>query len=110
MTLFVPRNRRGIVSIGGVIQLRRILLPIDHQPNPQEAVVRAVRAAEAFADEAAEITLLHVNGGELPQFDRPGSQVCVWKEQRLDGDVAATILEQARSADLIVMATEGRHG
>jgi nucleotide-binding universal stress UspA family protein len=31
MTLFVPRGCRGIVSVDGVIRLRRILLPIDHQ-------------------------------------------------------------------------------
>jgi hypothetical protein len=62
MTLFVPRGCRGIVSIDGVIQLRRVLLPIDHQPDAQEAVMRAVRAAEAFADDAVEIVLLHVNG------------------------------------------------
>lgn len=110
MTLFVPRGCRGIVSVDGVIRLRRILLPIDHQPNAQEAVIRAVRAAEAFGDEAVEIVLLHVNGGALPQVNRPESQGCVWKELRREGDVVATILDASREADLIVMATEGRHG
>ena len=54
--------------------------------------------------------ILHVNGGVLPQFDRPETQACVWKELRRKGDVAPTILDAARDADLIVMATEGRHG
>ena len=31
MTLFVPRGCRGIVSMDGIIRLRRILLPIDYQ-------------------------------------------------------------------------------
>lgn len=110
MTLFVPHGCRGIVSIDGAIQLDRILIPVDHEPNAQEAVIRAVRAAETFGDEAVEIVILHVNGGVVPHFDRPETQACVWKELRRKGDVAPTILDVARNVDLIVMATEGRHG
>ena len=110
MTLFVPHGCRGIVSIDGVIQLHRVLIPVDHEPNAQEAVIRAVRAAEAFGDEAVEIVILHVNGGPLPRFTRPESQACVWKEVRCEGDVVEAILDAARDTDLIVMATEGRHG
>ena len=109
MTLFVPRGCRGIVSLDGIIQLRRVLLPIDHQPDAQEAVMRAVQAAEAFGDDAVEIVLLHVNGA-LPQVNRPESQASVWKELRREGDVVATILDASREADLIIMPTEGRHG
>jgi nucleotide-binding universal stress UspA family protein len=110
MTLFVPRGCRPIVSSEGVVHLRRILLPVDHQPDAREAMVRAVRAAEAFGDGAVEIVLLHVNGREPPQFNRPESQACVWKEVRGEGDVVTVILDAAQKADLIVMATEGRHG
>jgi nucleotide-binding universal stress UspA family protein len=110
MTLFVPRGCRGIVSLGGVINLRRILLPVDHKPDPREVVIRATRAAEALGDECVEIVLLHVNGTEFPQFDRPEGKAWVWKELRPEGDVVAAILDAAEAADLIVMATEGRHG
>jgi len=111
MTLFVPQGCRGIVSLDGDIQLRRILLPIDHKPNAQEAVTRAVRAAEALGDESIEIVVLHVNGGDLPRFNRPPSPACSWKETRGEGDVAAAILGAAQQdADLIIMATEGRQG
>lgn len=110
MTLFVPRGCRGIVSLDGVIQLRRILLPIDHQPEPQEAIVRAVRAAEAFGDDVVQLIVLHVNGASLPNFVRPESKACSWEEVRKEGEVAATILDAAKDVDLIVMATEGRHG
>ena len=109
MTLFVPDGCRGIVSIDGVIHLRRILLPVDHQPNAQEALIRAVRVAEAFGDETVEVVTLHVNGGDFPRFERPVSQTCTWKESRAEGDVAAAILNAARAdVDLIIMATEGR--
>jgi nucleotide-binding universal stress UspA family protein len=109
-TLFVPRGCRGIVSLDGLISLRRVLLPVDHTPEASEAAVRAVRAAEAFADGAVEIVILHVNGSALPQFNRPKSQACVWKELQREGDIVEAILDAAQEADLIVMATEGRHG
>jgi nucleotide-binding universal stress UspA family protein len=110
MTLFVPRGCRGVVSVDGVICLRRILLPIDHQPDAQEAVIRATRAAEAFGDGPVEIVLLHVNGSAVPRVNRPRSPACMWKEEQRRGDVLETILDAAQEADLIVMATEGRHG
>jgi nucleotide-binding universal stress UspA family protein len=111
MTLFVPHGCRGVVSSDGDIRLRRILLPIDHKPNAQEAVTRAVRAAEALGDETVEVVILHVNGGDLPRFDRPPSAACTWKEMRGEGDVAAAILSVAQQdVHLIIMATEGRQG
>lgn len=110
MTLFVPRGCRGMISLDGVIGLRRILLPIDHEPNGQQAVVRAVRAAEAFGDEAVQIVLLHVNGGEFPKLQLPEGKDWEWKEMRRHGNVVSAILEAAEQADLIVMTTEGRHG
>jgi nucleotide-binding universal stress UspA family protein len=110
MTLFVPRGCRGVVSVDGVIRLHRVLLPIDHQPDAQEAVIRAVRAAEAFGDDAVEIMMLHVNGSTLPQIKRPESPTCSWKEVQRNGDIVEAILDAAQQADLIIMATEGRHG
>jgi nucleotide-binding universal stress UspA family protein len=111
MTLFVPRGCRGIVSIDGDIHLRRILLPVDHKPNPQEAVIRAVRTAEALGDETVEVVTLHVDGGDSPRFERPSSQTCTWKEMRGEGDVATAVLNAAQEeVDLIIMATEGRRG
>ena len=110
MTLFVPRGCRGIVSLDGVIRLRRILLPVDYQPDAQEAVIRAVRAAEALGDGVVQLVVLHVNGGPLPQFTRPKSKACAWEERQREGEVATVILDAAVDADLIVMATEGRNG
>ncbi len=110
MTLFVPRGCRGVVSLEGNIRLRRILLPVDFQPDAREAVVRAVRAAKAFGGEPVEIRLLHVDGGAFPQLQLPEGKAWVWEELRRHGDVVSTILEIAEHADLIVLATEGQHG
>jgi nucleotide-binding universal stress UspA family protein len=51
-----------------------------------------------------------VNGIGFPQFDRPEGNAWVWKELRREGDVVSVILDAAKKADLIIMATEGRHG
>jgi nucleotide-binding universal stress UspA family protein len=111
MTLFVPRGCRGIVSMEGVIRLCRILMPVDHQPSAQEAAIRAVRAAEAFGDDRVEIVALHAGDGAYPRLEPPASGACVWKETRAKGDPAEVILNAAQeNIDLIIMATEGRHG
>ena len=111
MTLFVPRGCRGIVSTDGIIRLHRILLPVDYQPSAEEAVIRAVRAAESLGDKKVEIVKFHVGNGAFPRINRPRSQTCTWTEKRGKGEVAAAILDAAETdVDLIVMATAGRHG
>jgi nucleotide-binding universal stress UspA family protein len=110
MTLFVPQGCRGLVSDDGTIALRRILLAIDHRPDPREAVARAVRAAEAFGAPPVEIVTLYVGGGPPPTVDRPESGACAWRERRGTGDVVDAILDAAQDADLVVMATAGRQG
>ena len=110
MTLFVPRGCRSIVSMNGLIQLRSILIPVDHEPDAQEAAIRAFRAAEAFGDEPVEASILHVNGNTAPKLHLPEGRACEWKEIRRTGDVVDAILAAAQKTDLIVMATEGRHG
>ena len=110
MTLFVPADGRGFVSLDdGHIELRRILVPIDHQTDAREALLRATRASEALGDEPVEIALLHVNG-ELPWLERPEGDAWHYCDLTLEGDVVGTILDEAERADLVVMATDGRDG
>jgi hypothetical protein len=54
----------------------------------------------SFGDECVEILLLHVNGTEFPQFNRPEGKAWVWKKLRREGDVVAAILDAAEEADL----------
>jgi nucleotide-binding universal stress UspA family protein len=113
MTLFVPAGARGFVSAEtGVTSLRRILLPVDHEPNPQAAAVYASRAAEALGDHPVAITLLHVGQGETPSVDVPQNEFCTWSTEKRSGDPVDEILRAAKDveADLIIMATAGREG
>jgi nucleotide-binding universal stress UspA family protein len=63
-----------------------------------------------LGNQCVEIVLLHVNGTEFPQFDRPEGKAWVWKELRREGDVVEGILKTSKEAGLIVMATEGEQG
>jgi len=114
MTLFVPNAGRGFIALeDGHIQLRRILIPVDHHPSPQAAVVYASRAAAALGDGPVEIFLLHVgDGAKAPTAELPEDPACSWKTLQHGGDVVEEITRAAdeRGVDLIVMATAGREG
>lgn len=111
-TLFVPKDGRGFVlPEDGTLRLRHILLPVDREPSPHEAVVYACRTAEALGDPPVAITLLHV-GEHAVEVERPESEVCTWDFVRSEGDVAEEILRvaQEREVDLIALATRGHDG
>jgi hypothetical protein len=113
MTLFVPNGTRGIVSLrDGSVQMERILVPVDHRPQPQSAVEYARRAARLRQGEPVEIVVLHVGDGsnrpELDYPDEPGVDV----DELGEGGFVETIAGTAEEliVDLVVRATEGKQG
>jgi nucleotide-binding universal stress UspA family protein len=114
MTLFVPHQTRGFVSPeDGHISLKRILVPVDHQPDPGDAVTYAMRAGVMSHEGPVEITLLRVAPTpDWPALELPELQSCTWNKLHRQGEVVAEILKAAEeiSADLIVMATAGAKG
>lgn len=109
MTLFIPRGCAGFVSPDGDLTLKRILVAVDHQPDPRAAFVYATRVALITGEPEAEVHVLHV-GEQAPVMPLELSadrRVSVRQHLR-DGDPAENILRFARqlSADLIV--TTGR--
>ena len=113
MTLFVSEGGAGFVSAEkGRLSLRRILIPIDRSPDASEAIIKAVRLAEAVGDAPVEISVLHVGSGAFPDYRRPEGEFWRWGEIRRTGDVDDEIISVADliAADLIVMATDGRNG
>jgi nucleotide-binding universal stress UspA family protein len=114
MTLFVPNAARGFIALeDGRIQLRRILIPVDHHPSPHVAIVYASRAAAALGDGPVEIFLLHVGDGDkIPAIELPEDPACSWTTLQHGGYVVEEIVRAAdeREVDLIVMATAGREG
>lgn len=110
MTLFVPREGRGFVNLAnGAVSLRRILIPIDYDPDPQTAIDKASLLARGLNCTAGEFRLLHVGKGEkMPIVDLPRA---AWSYKSIvtQGNVVDEILkaEKEWQADLVVLMTQG---
>jgi nucleotide-binding universal stress UspA family protein len=113
-TLFVPERGFGIVSeMDGRILLRKILLPIDRDPDPHHALNYAAHAALLANGAPVEMQLLHVGDRErVPEIVLPEVPACSWSELHTEGDVVEQIVNTAeeQKADLIVMTTRGHDG
>jgi len=113
-TLFLPLDAPGFVNKDtGQPSIGNVLIPIDHMPHPGTAVSSAFELVDAYGRGDAIMHLLHVGRTE----DAPLLTVEPDQEHRIrrharKGDVTDEILAAAREvgAELIVMATEGRHG
>ncbi len=111
MTLFVPRNGRGFVSMkDGAVTLKKILLPIDHHPDPQAAVSKALLLARGLGSIAGEIRLVHVGlPGTAPVVNAPCGVGWSYDTAVRQGNIVDEILTTANEwhPDLMVLATEG---
>ena len=112
--LFVPRSARSCVSAeDGSLSIGRILVPVDHQPDPGAAIYNTVKISAISAKTPVEAVAFHVGSdASSPEVDLPRSEFCAWSEMKGSGGVVDAIVKAAveRSADLIVMATEGQRG
>ena len=63
--LLIPAGRPGFVSADtGAVELERILVPVDDEPDPRGAVSAAAGLASLFGLGRVEFTLLHVGQDE----------------------------------------------
>lgn len=113
-TLFVPRRVNGFVEAeSGAVRLKRILVPIDHDPSPAAAIGAAASLARTFGLTDVHFTLLFVG----PESERPSAAIPDnpgWTRDVVceEGDVVEAILNASDEleADLIAMATRGHDG
>jgi len=114
MTLFVPHGTRGFVAqADGTVSLRNVLIPIAPQPRAESAMEAAALMVRSLGIEAGTFCLLYAgHAAEAPVV--AGRCAAGWAVTRLarEGNPAEVIVNTAETigADLIVMATEGRHG
>ncbi|MDX1495646.1 MAG: universal stress protein, partial [Longimicrobiales bacterium] len=113
-TLFVPEGGRYFVDgETGMVELDRMLVPIDPKTDPRPAMLRAVALAALMDDPSVEITLLHVTDDEEETvLDVPELPFCTWNVVRRQGDPAREILALADdlSVDAVYMSTTWSSG
>jgi hypothetical protein len=113
MTLFIPGAEEGFVNLNtGEICLKRILIPIDHNPSPYPAIEYALRTTN-LVQHSTEITLLYVGpASKMPSLNLPERENVKWSQIHQEGEVVTEIMNTAlqKAADLIVMATAGQNG
>lgn len=111
-TLFVPAKARGFVDPHrGESHLKRVLIPVDHDPPPAGAINRIMSFAHLIAGIDAEERLLHA-GAEAPEVPRPVEPRRRRPVAIRKGDPVEAIIGAAKDwpADLIGMPTAGHHG
>jgi nucleotide-binding universal stress UspA family protein len=111
-TLFIAPGVRSFVDqLSGQLQLRRVLVPVDHVPAPS-APLNAIEAfVQPLTGDDLAIDLLHV-GTVAPAVQRASPAAVAVNVMVRQGDVVETILQTAAEidADLIAMPTAGHHG
>ncbi len=113
-TLFLPYGCEGFVDAStGRTRLRRILLPVDHDPDPSPAVEVTADLIHHLSDGPCEVRVLHVGDpAALPTLRLPSEPLASWKWVSRSGSTVNTILREAeeQEVDMIAMTTSGRHG
>jgi nucleotide-binding universal stress UspA family protein len=111
MTLFVPSETRGFVSVkNGSVTLKKILIPVDHDPDPQTALSKALLLARGLDCIVGEIRLVHIGPrGTAPVIDTPYRTGWSYDTVVRQGDVVDEIVkaEHEWRPDLMVLATHG---
>lgn len=116
MTLFIAEGVFGFIDpASGDINLRRILLPVDHEPDPQRAAAKSLAIARLLAPQAIEILVTHVgepDDSDVPYIESTGAENVSWRQEIRHGSPVPEILQSAKefNADLIVMTTAGHYG
>jgi len=113
LTLFVPASGGFVSMAHGGFTLRRVLVPVNIQPDPQPAITYAFRAAVFSSEDVVAMDLLHV--GEKHQslrLDLPEREYLRWELLSRGGNVSDQIIRTASelNSSLIAMTTDGAGG
>ncbi len=114
-TLFLPHGVRGFVDHDtGNATLRRVLIAVDREPDPQQAIYTAVKLADLLGcPRGVRFTKVHIgNTFNAPEPQLPEDKRWSWTSTVRRGDVVNEILSVATNmlADLIVLTTQGHDG
>jgi nucleotide-binding universal stress UspA family protein len=104
-TLFFGPDARPFVDPqSGAIGLKKLVVPLAGKPSPQ----RALHTLNVLLDPLKpHVHAFHIGDTAPRVLDEAGEPLDV---ELMQGPVVETILEAAKTADLIAMPTDGRHG
>ncbi len=112
--LLLPIGQPGFVDPAtGKVNIKRVLIPVTSDPDPQRAIGAATRILELLDQRQVEFTLLHVGPQSSAPLVRPTSRDgWTFEQQSREGDVVDVIVQAASGlkADLVVMSTKGHDG
>ena len=114
MTLFIPQSTEGFVSVeDGAIKLEKILIPVDDDPPPREAIQAAAALVDAVNGDNTLFVTVHIGADQsMPPIQPPGHSKGTWTHIVRPGDVVEELLQVAQEErpNLIVMPTQGHNG
>jgi nucleotide-binding universal stress UspA family protein len=114
LTLFIPQGVDGFISPrDGTVQVQHVLIPVDHDPPAQRALVAASTIVRLLGCPHGRFTLQHVGDPhDQPVVHMPTHEGWTWEHVSRHGDVVTEILTWAReqAVDLVVMPTRGHDG
>ncbi|MET0106832.1 MAG: universal stress protein [Sedimenticola sp.] len=114
-TLLLPNGHQGFIDPeNGKASLRKILLCIDHDPDPREANTQVTSLSRLVdGDDSLEAIVLYVGeAADTPHVELSSSDRIIWNRAYGQGKVVKAICEEAEEidADVIVMPTAGHQG
>lgn len=112
-TLFVPTHVEGFVAKdSGQPTLRRVLVPVSAESNPQLAIDTTAQLATTLGCDNLTVVVVHVGEDETLQSIRyPSQNGWLWHSMTCQGNIVEVILGMGADfdVDLIVMTTAKQH-
>lgn len=112
-TLFVPAHVEGFVTKDtGQPKLRRVLVPVSSDSNPQLAIDTTAQLALSLGCDNLTVVAVHVGEDETFQSVRyPSREGWLWHTMTCEGNIVDVILGMGADfdVDLIVMTTAKQH-
>lgn len=112
-TLFVPTHVEGFVDKdSGQPKLRRVLVPVSAESNPQLAIDTTTQLAATMGCDNLTVVVVHVGEDEtLQSIKYPSQNGWLWHTMTCRGNVVDVILGMGADfdVDLIVMTTAKQH-
>jgi nucleotide-binding universal stress UspA family protein len=111
--LFIRKGTDGILDKNGQFDLRRVLIAVDHEPDPQLAIDWLAKSADSFTDRTLYACALHVGPEPLdPAPILPEDPAIKFSVETVNGEPSEQIaaIVDAWKANLVLTTQAGPQG